>query len=88
MSEFSHNPANVEREAGRVASDATRMQDATGEGWVVIHGGESIGETNEDNSRTLDKLPVANVRTIIRPISTGRPIIIPKLPNLGGGLVV
>ena len=51
-------------------------------------GGESIGEPDEDNPRTLDTLPVANVRTIIRPISTGGAVIIPKLPNLGGRLVV
>ena len=30
--EFSHDPAKVEREAGRVATNGTRMQDATSEG--------------------------------------------------------
>jgi hypothetical protein len=37
LPEFSHDPAKVEREAGRVTSDASRMKDATGKGWLIAH---------------------------------------------------
>ena len=62
------------------------MKLATGEGRFA-HMVELIGEADEDNPRGFDKLPVANVPAIVRPISTGGTIIDAKLPNLRGGLV-
>ena len=35
--EFSHDPASIEREAGRVAGDARQVKLATGEGGLLIH---------------------------------------------------
>jgi len=48
---------------------------------------ELVGEADEDNARTLQKLSVANVPAILRPISTGGTIISTKLPNLRGWFV-
>ena len=80
-------------------SRARRTQAAKGcDGWSANAGRtaqrkegcyswqELVCESDKDNARAFDKLSVANVRAIVRPISTGRPIIAAKLPNLRGRL--
>lgn len=48
---------------------------------------ELVGESDKDNARTLQKLSVANVPAILRPITTGGTIISTKLPNLRGRFI-